>query len=147
MLDDDYGIEKSFQRVSSPPEILFDDLWPSETYGDGQLVANNSNTGAAQGKSNMIRKAHCRLCGFPNDASSIDHTGGSLDGNGAGGAITNTTSSWTLPNGTTATETYGTQAYNMASGCALCFSKNSMAAESDVEVGDPWNKNPIATGF
>ncbi len=64
----------------------FADLWPSETRGDGAVRRNNANTGGAQGKGTLLRKAPCRLCGFVNDLSAVDHSGGSIDGMGAGGA-------------------------------------------------------------
>lgn len=105
----------------------FSDLWPTETRGDGKVRKNNAHTGAAQGKGTLLRKAPCRLCGFPNDLTAIDHSGGSIDGEGAGGAITTATVSYAVSGGTTATENIGTQALRRGSGCALCFSGNSTA--------------------
>lgn len=79
-----------------------------------------------------------------NDLVSVDHSGGSLDGNGAGGSIATATSTITLPNGTTHTENYGTQTANKNSGCALCFSKNSSGQRVLLTAGNPWNKiNPL----
>lgn len=124
-------------------DLLCDDLWPSETGGTGVVEKNNQRTGAAQGKSSLLRKAKCRLCGFPNDLTAIDHSGGSLDGEGAGGAITTATATWTVTGGATATENYGTQAYRKNAGCALCLSKNSTGMRADVLVNiDSWSQRP-----
>lgn len=147
MSDGAYSLEKSWQRVKAPPEVQFEDVWPSETRGDGRLLKNNINTGSAQGKSSMIRKAHCRLCGFPNDMNAVDHSGGSIDGNGAGSTITASVATITLASGTVHTENYGSQAYSKNSGCALCLSKNSISSRTIVSGVDPWNGNPRATGF
>lgn len=141
----DYEVEQAFQRgnrekVQSPPPVDFEPLWPSATKGNGRVVSNNSKNGGAQGKASIILKAHCRLCGFPNDTNLVDHLGGSLDGNGAGGGITTATATTTLASGATHTENYGTQAYNKGSGCALCFSKNSTSQRIITTGGNPWNK-------
>lgn len=141
-----YELEKSFERKSVPPPVEFDELWPSETSGNGQVVLNNSRNGAAQGKGSFLLKAHCRLCGFPNDMSRTDHSGGSLDGNGAGGSVSLSTVTATLNNGTTHTEGVGTQSFRNASGCALCFTKNSTKQRILLTAGDPWNK-PRNLGF
>ncbi len=131
----------------------FEDMWPSETRGNGQVRKNNANTGGAQGKGTLLRKAPCRLCGFINDLSAIDHTGGSIDGLGAGGAITTAVTSWTtsappdiLGNLTTATEKIGTQAYRRNAGCALCYSKNSTRLRIIIDYISPLN-TPLSLGF
>lgn len=131
----------------------FEDVWPSETRGDGKVRKNNSRTGGAQGKGTLKRKAPCRLCGFINDLSAIDHTGGSIDGMGAGGAIATTTSSWTTSappdvrgNQTTATENSGTQAYRKNAGCALCLTKDSSKLRIIAEYSSPLN-SPLSLGF
>lgn len=152
--DEGNSFQKAFWKAVTPNEGLeFDDLWPTETRGDGKVRPNNFRTGAAQGKSSIKRKAPCRLCGFLNDLTLIDHSGGSIDGEGAGGNITTTTVSapTSAPanqgKGYTHTEQVGTQAYRGASGCALCFSKNSTGMRVDVltEV-DPWDRLSL-TGF
>lgn len=152
MIDAANQRQKAFWRIiESHEEPAFDDLWPTETRGDGKLVANNLRTGAAQGKSSMVRKAHCVLCGFPNDLVRIDHSGGSIDGLGAGGQVTTSTVSapvssvglHDLSNGKH-TENIGTQAYRNASGCALCFSKNSTKLRQDaMTYVDPWDRIAI----
>lgn len=106
-------------------KVVFDPLWPSETKGNGNIVKNNKNTGAGQGIASFVLKAKCKQCGFPLDLNRNDTTGGSLDGNGAGGAISTSTYTATLSNGDTHTEQAGSQAYNQGAGCPLCFSKNS----------------------
>lgn len=153
--DEANAFQKAFWKTKSPnDDITFDDLWPSETKGDGKVRPNNFRTGAAQGKSSIIRKAPCRLCGWINDLTRIDHSGGSIDGEGAGGQITTQTVS--APTSAppsidgktfTHTENAGTQAYRNASGCGLCFSKNSTGMRVDVlsEV-DPWDRLSL-TGF
>ncbi len=131
----------------------FSDLWPSESRGNGNVRRNNANTGGAQGKGTLLRKAPCRLCGFINDLSAIDHTGGSIDGQGAGGAVTSTVSSWTtsappsiLGKLTTATENVGTQSYRRNAGCALCLSKNSTRLRIIIDYVSPLN-TPLTMGF
>jgi hypothetical protein len=143
----DYELERAFERDNAPAQPYFEDLWPSETKGDGLVVANNVRDGSAQGKGSLVSKAHCRLCGFPNDLSRVDHSGGSLDGNGAGGAITTATASSYPTGGDTHTEAYGDQAYRNASGCALCFSKNSSPVRVQLTDGDAWGNKPRNLGF
>lgn len=130
----------AFNRKDSVQEIYLDDFFPSETKGDGRPVSNNLRTGAAQGRSSLITKAHCQQCGFPVDLSRVDHTGGSLDGNGAGGAITNQAGSYTYPNGTVLTTNDGVQVYSKNSGCPLCFSRNSAKDKRDVAQQNPWDR-------
>lgn len=60
-----------------------------------------------------------------NDFAAIDTEGGSDDGNGARGAITETDETGTLLNGETFTETYGVETTKKGGGCALCSSKNA----------------------
>lgn len=131
----------------------FEDLWPTESRGNGNVRRNNANTGGAQGKGTLLRKAPCRLCGFINDLSAIDHTGGSIDGEGAGGSIVTGTSSWTtsappsiLGQLTVARESYGTQSFRTNAGCALCFSKNSTRLRIIIDYVDPLN-TPLTLGF
>lgn len=147
-LDDLNEKSKAFWfSPTATEEPAFDSLWPTETKGDGKVVKNNAKTGAAQGKSSLVRKSHCVLCGFPNDLSRIDHSGGSLDGEGAAGAISTQTVSAPVSGGGTHTEPIGTQAYRNASGCALCFSKNNTPIRRDVAaVVDAWSRLRL-TGF
>lgn len=146
--------QKAFWFPGSPSdEPAFDEQWPTETKGDGKLVANNFRTGAAQGKSSMVRKAHCMLCGWPNDIARIDHSGGSLDGLGAGGGIVtqtvsaNTSATNNVGKPIKHTENIGTQSYRNASGCSLCFSKNSTKMRQDAMTQvDSWSRLRL-TGF
>lgn len=135
-----YDLERAFQRVSRDAGTEFEDLWPSESRGDGKVKANNSRDGSAQGKGSFIRKASCRLCGFVNDLSGIDHSGGSLDGNGAAFVAATGVARVTLPNGTVHTENYGTPGTRVGSGCALCASKNSTGQRILLTGGNPWDK-------
>ncbi len=129
------------------------DLWPSETRGDGRVRKNNANTGGAQGKGTLLRKAPCRLCGFVNDLSAVDHSGGSIDGEGAGGAVaTAVVSAPTsappdiLGNLFTHSEAIGTQTARKNAGCALCFTKNSTRLRIIVDYVSPLN-SPLTLGF
>lgn len=131
----------------------FEDLWPSESRGNGNVRRNNANTGGAQGKGTLLRKAPCRLCGFVNDLTAIDHSGGSIDGEGAGGAVATATVSFPvsgppdiLGNTVTATENIGTQAVRKNAGCALCFSKNSTRLRIILDYVSPLN-TPLTLGF
>ena len=146
MIDEDYSLQQSFQRSNTPFYVDFEDFFACNQHGNGQVVTNNSRTGAAQGKSNLVRKAHCRVCDFPNDLSVVDHSGGSLDGEGAGGSVVPTTATYTLLSGVVATETYGTQAYRVNAGCYLCFSKNNSKVTTLVTDSDPWS-TPRQLGF
>lgn len=142
MLDQFLDKSDAFNRKDRVEEVFFQDVWPSETQGDGRLVKNNIRSGDAQGKGSLIRKAKCQLCGFPLDLSRVDHSGGSLDGQGAGGAVTLLTSSYTYPNGTAVTFYGGQQAYRTASGCPCCFSRNSTKIRQDVVQTNPWSRLP-----
>lgn len=133
-------LSHAFERKNTPAVTVFDDFWPTETRGNGKVVKNNSRTGAAQGKSSLIQKAHCRMCGYPNDMIMIDHSGGSLNGDGAGGQISTEIVSFTMPNGTVHTEGVGTQVPRVNSGCALCFSKNSSGQRVLLTAGNSWNR-------
>lgn len=135
-----YNLDRAFSRKTSPPAVDFMDVWPSGTRGDGNVVKNNRKTGAAQGKGSLIQKASCRMCGFMNDLIAIDHSGGSLDGNGACYVISTGTSTWTTPNGTTASETWGNPGIRTNAGCANCGSKNSTSKRVLLTAGNPWDK-------
>ncbi len=134
--------ERAFWRAYHPgAEPEWHEPWPTESRGNGVVVKNNRRTGAAQGKSSLIRKAHCRLCGFPNDLSRVDHSGGSLDGDGAGGEINSVLESAPVTGGGTHTEYAGEQAYRTNAGCSLCLSKNSSLMRVDVaSIDDPWSR-------
>ncbi len=95
----------------------FENVFPTGTKGNGKVVANNKISGAGQGKGSPKRKVRCKMCGFLVDSSKNDSSGGSLDGNGAGGTITSISDGF----GGQA----GDQAYKKSSGCPLCFSKNN----------------------
>lgn len=129
--DNDHG--EAFDRPQNPDAVgLFEDLWPSGTFGTGKVARNNRRTGSAQGAGGFLRKAYCSLCGFPNDLNKVDHTGGSEDGEGAGGPVTKATSTGTTLHGDTISEVTGDQRASVGSGCALCFSKNSSKEKFDV---------------
>lgn len=139
-MDAGYELERAFQRKNVPDPVEFEDFFPYESRGDGKMRGNNIRDGSAQGKGSFIRKVSCRICGFMTDINKNDHSGGSIDGNGAGGLITTATATWTLPNGTVAKENYGSQVYNVGSGCPLCFSKNSTSQRITYYGGNPWDR-------
>jgi len=135
-----YDRDVAFARKDSPPPVVFEDIWPSETRGDGQVVKNNARDGSAQGKGTLLRKAHCRLCGFPNDLTAIDHSGGSLDGNGACFLASSGTVTYGVAGDGTATETYGDPGIRKGAGCAFCGTKNSTSQRVLLTAGNPWDK-------
>lgn len=131
----------------------FADLWPSESRGDGKIRKNNIRTGGAQGKGTLLRKAPCKLCGFPGDLNAIDHTGGSLDGKGGYGEVTPLVATSPvsgppdiLGNSVTHTENYGDQTIGINNGCALCGTKNSTDIRTIIEDASPFN-SPQTLGF
>jgi hypothetical protein len=149
---DEYNKYEDRVRVSNG-DPGFVDIFPTETRGDGNVRRNNYITGAAQGKGTLLRKAPCSVCGFINDLTAIDHSGGSIDGLGAGGTIALGTSTWKTSappsingNNYTATESYGTQALRKNSGCALCFSKNSTKIRTLIDYVSYLN-TPLTLGF
>ena len=115
----------------------FVDVFPTETRGNGLLRPNNVRTGAAQGKGGTKKKAYCQQCGFPVNLNTVDYSGGSLDGDGAGGNVTETTSSGTMNNGDTYTDYYGEQAHKKGAGCPMCFSKNSSKTRNITQAPTP----------
>lgn len=131
----------------------FEDVWPSESRGDGKIRKNNSRTGGAQGKGTLLRKAPCQLCGFINDLNAIDHTGGSLDGNGAysnpvPAVATSPVSGPPSILGAIATHTenYADQTLGKNNGCGNCGSKNSTDIRTIIEDASPFN-SPNTLGF
>ncbi len=60
------------------------------------------------------------------DAAKNAHDGGSLNGNGAGGAINIGTVTYDVSGGATETDVFGDQVYSVGAGCPLCFSRNSV---------------------
>lgn len=134
------SLDRAYARKNSPAPVVFQDVWPSETRGDGVVVKNNQRDGSAQGKGSFLKKAHCRLCGFPNDLTAIDHSGGSLDGNGARYLIGSGTVTYGLAGDGTATETYGDPGIRKGAGCANCGTKNSTKQRVLLTTGNPWDK-------
>lgn len=89
-------------------------FFPTPTAGDGQIRPPYRKVTDGQGGSVATRRVSCAQCGFPGaDFNRDDHSGGTLDGSGALGVITQ--------QGTGAD---GNQAYNTNGGCSLCGSKN-----------------------
>src|SRR3990167_228574 len=103
---------------------IFISLWPAENRGNGKIRENNINTGYAQGNGSLKRKVSCKQCGFIFDLNKVDHSGGSLDGNGAGGAVAGGTVTATSNWGDTVTDYNLDKDFRKAGGCPLCFSKN-----------------------
>ena len=134
----------------------FNDVFPTETRGDGKLRENNVHTGAAQGKGGWKKKVRCQQCGFLVNLNTVDYGGGSLDGAGAGGNIVqtadvgqlntvdtltgamNTTDSGMKDDvGNSETHKIGTQAFKKGSGCPFCFSKNSTKNRNFIQSPTP----------
>lgn len=100
------------------------DVFPSETKGDGLPIKNNIKTGSRQGMGSSKRKVRCQICGFPVDINMVDHSGGSPEGDGAGGEI-KTTEQQVEHNGFVYTIRNPDQEYIKGGGCPFCFSKHS----------------------
>jgi len=83
-----------------------------------------------QGLSVSTRRVSCGICGFPGaDLNRDDHSGGTLDGSGALGAITQQGSG-----------ADGNQAHNTNGGCSLCGSKNFFGSRRH----DEFMKSPVS---
>lgn len=102
-------------------------MFPTSTRGSGRVRANSRRDGSGQGRGSSKRMVPCQQCGFVNNIRAIDTRGGSGEenGNGGYGPVTKTTETGTLLNGSTFSETFGTQSVNKGAGCAFCGSKNS----------------------
>lgn len=137
--ENDHG--DAFDRPRNPDAVgLFEELWPSGTFGSGKIARNNRRTGSAQGRGSFLRKAYCQLCGYPNDLNKIDHSGGSEDGDGNGGGVNKSTATGVSSNPLSViSEIIGDQSARNGAGCALCFSKHSSKDKFDIVE----NMNPI----
>src|SRR3990167_11042607 len=113
---------------------MFKTLFPTRTAGNGLVRANSANDGGGQGRASSRRRGHCKQCGFVNDFKRIDTSGGDLTGNGSRGPITKSSTSGTLLNGNTFTDTYGDATNRRGAGCACCGSKNSVAVSSSAKA-------------
>ena len=71
------------------------------------------------------------------DINKVDYSGGSLDGQGAAGAVTATNDIGYDNNGTVITEAGGDQAYKKNAGCPLCFSKNGSKNRAVIQTPTP----------
>lgn len=156
-MNEDHG--DAFGPISEKDPMGFTDMFPSETRGDGLMRKNNAETGAAQGRGGTKRKVRCQQCGFLVDINAVDHSGGSFDGNGAGGAVTTVTDSGTMLSGesvnaghyynvgdsgydssaptTEKTRYQGSQAVKKGAGCPFCFSKNASRVTNYVQAPVP----------
>lgn len=139
-----------FERKDQAPRAIFEDVYPTPTAGDGQPVKNNLKNGGAQGRASTKLKAKCRQCGFPNDISKIDHSGGTDSFQNAVSVSSTAVANGQAVNvpGSTAvhTENYGNLQWSAGAGCALCGSKNSADAHADVAVQQGSNPQ-IPLGF
>lgn len=82
------------------------------TYGSGEVLPQYRKTSDGQGLASVGQRVSCGICGFRGaNLDKHDHSGGSLDGNGAGGAVISD------GNGN------GYREYKTGSGCPLCFSR------------------------
>jgi hypothetical protein len=128
---------EAFGPISDKDPRGFSDLFPTDTKGDGCLRPNNVRTGAAQGKGGFKRKVRCQQCGFLTNLNAVDYSGGSLDGAGAGGQITDTNDVGYDNQGTAITEAGGNQALKKGAGCPFCFSKNSSKTRNITQAPTP----------
>ena len=147
MAEKDYG-DPALPITEQDPRG-FSDMFPTETRGDGLLRPNNVRTGAAQGKGGWKKKVRCQQCGFLVNINAVDYSGGSLDGSGAGGAITQSADVGTMNNGDTTdsgmtddtglpnTHNVGEQAAKKGAGCPFCFSKNSSKVKNFTQAPTP----------
>lgn len=95
-------------------------IFPTETQGDGRIRRQYLKAFDGQGGGVKTRRVSCRICGFPGaDLVQHDNSGGSLAGDGAGGAISLQSDGEGDQQGGD-----GNQTYNRGGGCPLCFSKN-----------------------
>jgi len=152
MPEKDYG-EPTRQTPDSDSRG-FEDIFPSETRGDGLMRPNNARTGGAQGKGSNKRKVRCQQCGFLVNINTVDYSGGSLDGRGAGGAVTQSADVGDISNGETTDSGHpdessdgdteygplhyvGEQAHRKGAGCPFCFSKNSSKVKNYIQAPIP----------
>jgi len=147
MAEKDYGSDAKFIPETNP--MGFSDVFPSETKGDGLLRPNNTRTGAAQGRGGFKKKVRCQICGFLVDLNKVDYSGGSFDGSGAGGVITQSVDVGTMNNGDTTdsgmtddvgnpnTHNVGEQALKKGAGCPFCLSKNSSKVTNVTQAPTP----------
>lgn len=135
MPEKDWGIPA--KPIPERDTMGFGDEFPTATRGDGKLRQNNVKTGAAQGKGSSKLKVRCRQCGMLVNLNTVDHSGGSLDGSGAGGTITQVSDTGTMLNGNSYTDTHGEQALKKGAGCPHCFSKNSTSIRNLVQTPTP----------
>lgn len=135
MPEKDYG--QPANPITEKDPRGFNDVFPSETKGDGLMRPNNFRTGAAQGRGGFKRKVKCQQCGFLVNINAVDYSGGSLDGFGAGGAINQVSDTGIMNNGSTYTDTHGEQALKKGAGCPFCFSKNSSKVKNYVQAPTP----------
>ncbi len=144
------GYRENFEGKDVETPDPFIESYPTPTAGDGKPVKNNLYNGGAQGRGSTKLKAKCRQCGFPNDISKIDHSGGTDSFQNAVSVSSTATANGQAVNvpGSTAvhTENYGNLQWSPGAGCALCGSK----ASTDPKVLDQVQQasNPqIPLGF
>jgi len=115
----DGEIEGRRKRRPDDPGIFLP-LFPSETRGDGRLVANNLRTGAGQGRGSNRRKVRCLQCGFLADLNRKTNDGGDPEGNDY--RIAKSAPSGTSPSGLTISDILGDSSNKR--GCGNCGSRN-----------------------
>jgi len=118
----------------SPKDLPEKKMFPSETAGNGRIRANSARTGAGQGKGSPRRMVRCAQCGFLVDMAKVDHSGGTMDGNGGYGPITKTVESTVYDpqeSGTaiSANQGYGDHSVKKNAGCPHCGSKNFLGGK------------------
>ncbi len=112
-------------------------LFPSPSAGDGKVRPNSARSGKGQGKGAATRYVTCKHCGFTVDSNTVDHSGGTQDGNMGYSEVTKTADdavgvtdlvSDSYVDGGTITRFPGEgyQSVKKGAGCPLCGSKNFM---------------------
>lgn len=106
---------------------MFQDLFPSESAGDGMIRRQYFKRNDGQGQGTGVQRVSCKNCGFTGcDTSRHDNSGGTLDGNGALGATS-------VQSGSASDSADGNQAHNKGGGCPLCGSKNYKTGHSQYD--------------
>ena len=117
-------------------------LFPTETAGDGRVRRQYLRDKDGQGTGIKLRRVSCAQCGFPGaDLVKHDHSGGSLDGSGAGGTV-----SLQSHGDGTQYGADGLQVYRAGGGCPMCLSKNFYGARKrrDEFVSTPFYHDRLA---
>jgi hypothetical protein len=101
--------------IKFPKDISEIDIFPTQSAGDGSIRDSSLKKGEGQGISTSKLISRCKQCGWRNDLSRTDHSGGTYLGDGGLGEITKFSNQY---------DSYGDRDVNNGAGCSLCGSKN-----------------------